>query len=96
VESIATGLLAGIQAARLIQGNRLAAPPADTACGSLVHYISDSASEPFQPANASFGLLSDNAADFKPRVRDKKERHRMQTERALASLDQWIIHYSIR
>ncbi len=95
VESIATGLLAGINAARLIQGQSLSAPPAGTACGSLVHYVSDAASVPFQPANISFGLLSGNAADLKPRIRDKKERHRIQVEQALASLDQWITGFVI-
>jgi len=95
VESIATGLLAGINAARLVLNHSLSAPPAGTACGSLVHYISDIASEPFQPVNASFGLLSGNTTDLRPRISDKKERHRIMVEQALARLDQWIIDYDI-
>ena len=95
VESIATGLLAGINAARLVQGSDPSTPPIGTACGSLVHYVANCASEPFQPANISFGLLSDGAAELKARIRDKKERHRIQVEQALESMDQWITEHSI-
>jgi methylenetetrahydrofolate--tRNA-(uracil-5-)-methyltransferase len=95
VESIATGLIAGINAARLVQGNETSTPPADTACGSLVNYVANAASEPFQPANITFGLLSGTATGLKTRIRDKKERHRIQVEEALTSMDQWIASQSI-
>ncbi len=90
VESIATGLLAGINAGRLAQGGEPLSPPRSTACGSLVHYICNDQLERLQPVNISFGLLSDNASEMKSRVRDKKERHRIQVEKALEDMDRWI------
>jgi len=90
VESIATGLLAGFNAARLAEGQAPLAPPRSTACGSLVHYISSPGLEKFQPVNISFGLLNEGAAGPKPRIRDHKERRRIQAEEALKTMDEWI------
>jgi methylenetetrahydrofolate--tRNA-(uracil-5-)-methyltransferase len=90
VESIATGLLAGIYACRFAQGRELLPPPRSTACGSLVHYISSAELERFQPVNISFGLLNEGSTVTKSRIRDKKERHRIQVEAALKDLDQWF------
>ena len=89
VESIATGLLAGMNAARLVQGRPPAVPPRQTACGSLIHYITGVAREQFQPANVSFGLLPE-APDEIRRIRDRKERHRLQVDEALRIMDAWI------
>jgi methylenetetrahydrofolate--tRNA-(uracil-5-)-methyltransferase len=90
IESIATGLLAGINATRLALGGEPSAPPRETACGSLVHYIASAGVENFQPVNISFGILSETSEEFRKRVRDKKERHRIQVQEALAYMDQWI------
>ncbi len=90
VESIATGLLAGINASRLAQGLDPLSPPRATACGSLVHYIASADTENFQPANINFGLLSESSADLKKRIRNRKERRRFQVEDALKNMDQWI------
>ena len=90
VESFATGLLAGINAARLAQGRAPVFPPRATACGSLVHYICHAPPERFEPANVSFGILSESPAGFRPDIRDKKERHRIQVQEALARMDAWI------
>jgi methylenetetrahydrofolate--tRNA-(uracil-5-)-methyltransferase len=90
VESIATGLLAGIQASRLAQGLETSPPPRSTGCGSLVHYISSDGLEKFQPVNISFGLLSEGAGGSKLHIRDRKERHRIQVEEALKDMDHWI------
>ncbi len=90
IESIATGLLAGINASRLVQGRETLSPPRSTACGSLVHYVSCSDIDKFQPVNISFGLLSEGPAGLKRHIRDRKERHRIQVEEALRDLDQWI------
>jgi methylenetetrahydrofolate--tRNA-(uracil-5-)-methyltransferase len=90
VESIATGLLAGINASRLAQGLDPMPPPRPTACGSLVHYIASADTENFQPANMNFGLLSESSADLKKRIRNRKERRRFQVEEALKNMDQWI------
>ncbi len=85
VESIATGLIAGINAAALAIGGEPAPPPRATALGSLLHYITQAESKNFQPANITFDLLP--ALDA--RVRDRKERHRQQCELALREFDQW-------
>jgi methylenetetrahydrofolate--tRNA-(uracil-5-)-methyltransferase len=89
IESIATGLLAGINASRLAEGNEPAAPPRSTACGSLTHFLAFAEKENFQPANINFGLMSAPAEDLR-RIRDKKERHRVQVQEALQSMDRWI------
>ena len=88
VESIATGLMAGRNAAVLATGGESAAPPRATAFGSLVHYITQAESKNFQPANITFDLLP--ALDRK--VRDRKERHRLQCELALREFEDWLGH----
>jgi methylenetetrahydrofolate--tRNA-(uracil-5-)-methyltransferase len=92
VESIATGLLAGMNAAALATGGEPIPPPRATALGSLVHYISQAESKNFQPANITFDLLPACAA----RVRDRKERHRLQCELALSEFDEWYGKTSCR
>jgi len=88
-ESIATGMLAGVYGAKLAQGELPAAVPRGTALGSLVHYITHAEASDFQPANITFDLLVPVDEEVRRRVRDKKERHRMQCERALAEFDAW-------
>jgi methylenetetrahydrofolate--tRNA-(uracil-5-)-methyltransferase len=90
VESIATGLLSGINASRLCLGLEPLVPPRSTACGSLVHYVANADSENFQPANISFGLLPEVSTEVKTRIRDRKERHRLQVQEALGDIDRWI------
>src|SRR5664279_5594315 len=88
VESIATGLVAGVNAAALATGGDPAPPPRATAFGSLVHYITQAESKSFQPANITFDLLP--ALDRK--VRDRRERHRLQCELALQEFEDWLGH----
>ena len=88
-ESIASGLLAGIYAAALAQGRQPQPVPRVTALGSLTHYITHADAEDFQPANITFDLLPHLDEETRQRVRDKKERHRMACEQALAALDAW-------
>ena len=88
-ESIATGMLAGLYAASLAQGDEPEPVPRTTALGSLVHYITHADVKHFQPANITFDLLEPLEEEVRRKVRDKKERHRMQCERALAALDAW-------
>lgn len=88
-ESIATGMLAGIYAAKLAQGELPKAVPRGTALGSLVHYITQADAKDFQPANITFDLLEPLEEEVRRKVRDKKERHRMQCERALSQFDAW-------
>jgi methylenetetrahydrofolate--tRNA-(uracil-5-)-methyltransferase len=89
VESIATGLLAGMNAARLATGSEPAFPPRTTAAGSLVHYICSAEATGFQPANISFGLLPEPPEELRRRVRDKKERHGIQVAQAIAEIENW-------
>ncbi|HEY2470725.1 MAG TPA: methylenetetrahydrofolate--tRNA-(uracil(54)-C(5))-methyltransferase (FADH(2)-oxidizing) TrmFO [Terracidiphilus sp.] len=88
-ESIATGMLAAVYAAKLAQGELPAAVPRGTALGSLVHYITHAYAKDFQPANITFDLLEPLEEEVRRKIRDKKERHRMQCERALAQFDAW-------
>ena len=88
-ESIATGLLAGIYAAALARGEKPTPTPRATALGSLVHYITHADAKDFQPANITFDLLEPLKEELRNKVRDKKERHRLQCERALAAFDAW-------
>jgi methylenetetrahydrofolate--tRNA-(uracil-5-)-methyltransferase len=95
VESIATGLLAGWNAARLAMGAEPVEAPHSTACGSLLRYIAYAEPDRFQPANISFGLLPEASPELKKRVRDRKERHRIQIQLALADLGDWIAKQGI-
>ena len=85
VESIATGLMAGMNAAALATGDTVIPPPRATAFGSLIHYITNAENKSFQPANITFDLLP----ALEIRVRDRKERHRQQCELAVRQFDQW-------
>ena len=86
VESIATGLMAGMQACALMTGGELVAAPRATAFGSLTHYITHANPKNFQPANITFDLLP----ALEKKIRDRKERHRMQCELALSEFDSWL------
>ncbi len=89
-ESIATGLLAGIHAASLAHGQMPAPAPRSCALGSLVHYITHADAKNFQPANMTFDLLEPLEEELRKKIRDKKERHRLQCERALGAFDAWL------
>jgi methylenetetrahydrofolate--tRNA-(uracil-5-)-methyltransferase len=88
-ESIAMGMLAGINVARISQGLSAIPPPRETALGSLVHYICHAEAKNFQPANITFDLLPQLDEATRRRVRDKKLRHKMVCEKALESLASW-------
>jgi len=88
IESIATGLLAGLNAARLACGQTPLTPPPSTACGSLTRYIA-AEQKNFQPANITFGLLAETPAEVTA-IRDKKARHNLQTQMALEKMESWI------
>lgn len=86
VESIATGLMAGRHASALTSGGDPVPPPRATAFGSLTHYITHADPRNFQPANITFDLLP----ALGKKIRDRKERHRMQCEGALKEFDTWL------
>ncbi len=85
VESIATGLLAGLFASALVREASPVAPPRASAFGSLVHYVTRAEAKNFQPANITFDLLP----ALETRVRDRKQRHQLQCEQALRAFDSW-------
>jgi methylenetetrahydrofolate--tRNA-(uracil-5-)-methyltransferase len=86
VESIATGLMAGLHAAVLAAGGEAVPPPRASAFGSLTHYVTHADAKNFQPANITFDLLP----ALEKKIRDRKERHRLQCELALAQFDAWM------
>jgi methylenetetrahydrofolate--tRNA-(uracil-5-)-methyltransferase len=88
-ESIATGLLAGLYAASLAYGDEPTPVPRATALGSLVHYITHADPKDFQPANMTFDLLEPLEEELRKKIRDKKERHRLQCESSLEAFDTW-------
>lgn len=82
VESAASGLYAGINAARLALGQETKILPQTTMMGAMAHYITHASPDNFQPINANFGIMPPLAK----RIRDKKERKLKISERALADL----------
>jgi len=86
VESIATGMLAGIHVATLVSGEAPVPPPRATALGSLVNYIANAYPKKFQPANITFDLLP----PLEKKIRDRQQRHKMQCELALHELQGWL------
>ena len=87
VESAASGLVAGINAARLFKGEEEIIFPQTTAIGALPYYITHTDSKHFQPMNVTFGIVKELEG---PRIRDKKERYTKVAERALEDLSQII------
>ena len=91
VESTAMGLLAGINAARLLRGLKPVVPPPETAHGALIRYLMEADPRHFQPMNINWGLFP--PLDLLPRERKrlpKRERYRLMAERALARLSGWL------
>ena len=86
VESMATGLMAGMHAATLAGGTEPQAPPRASAFGSLVNYVTHADAKNFQPANITFDLLP----ALPMRVRDRQQRHQQQCEVALKAFDCWL------
>jgi len=82
-ESAATGMLAGINLARLLAGEPPLVPPATTMLGALYRYLQAADPDHFQPMNANFGLLEPLEAP----VRDKARKRELLVERALAEMD---------
>lgn len=91
VESAATGLLAGLNAARLASGQPLLVPPRTTSLGSLLGYVTDRVRRDFQPMNANYGLFP--AIEVRARGR---ERRRALAARALREGDQWLAECGLR
>ena len=90
VESIATGLMAGMHAVAIAQGEAPLPLPRETALGSLCHYISRADPADYQPANITFDLLPQlDEATRQQLRRDKHARHALVCSRALEALDEY-------
>ncbi len=90
VESVATGWLAGLNAARLARGRELVEAPPKSATGALARYVSRAETENYQPVNITFALLEPLPEEDRRRVRRKRERHELQVRRALEEWDNWL------
>jgi len=88
-ESIAAGLVAGVHAAAVANGEQPIPAPRLSALGSLIYYICNAEANHFQPANITFDLLPALDGETRRRIRDKRERHRLQCERALDAFESW-------
>ena len=81
-ESLGTGLLAGLNLARMLDGAAPVVPPPETMLGALLHYVHTADPARFQPMNANFGLLP----PLPERIRDKRARQTRLADRALAAM----------
>jgi methylenetetrahydrofolate--tRNA-(uracil-5-)-methyltransferase len=90
-ESSATGLLAGINLARILQGEAPLVPPPTTMLGALYRYLRDTDPARFQPMNANFGLLE----PLDPPVRDRAAKQQRLAERALADIDRFAAQLAV-
>lgn len=85
-ESLGTGLLAGINLARMLSGAGPLVPPPETMLGALLRYVHQADPKHFQPMNANFGLLP----DLPERVNDKDRKRERLAERALAAMRAFV------
>ncbi|MFI5206909.1 MAG: methylenetetrahydrofolate--tRNA-(uracil(54)-C(5))-methyltransferase (FADH(2)-oxidizing) TrmFO [Gemmatimonadales bacterium] len=85
-ESLGTGLLAGLNLARILKGTAPRVPPAETMLGALVSYVHGADPAAFQPMNANFGLLPPPPQAPK----DKAKKKQMLAERALAAMTAFV------
>jgi methylenetetrahydrofolate--tRNA-(uracil-5-)-methyltransferase len=79
-------LLAGINLARILSGDEPVIPPPTTMIGALYRYMSEADPKHFQPMNANFGLLD----ELPEKIRDKKRKRELFSERALGDMQAWI------
>ncbi|MEF7656061.1 FADH(2)-oxidizing methylenetetrahydrofolate--tRNA-(uracil(54)-C(5))-methyltransferase TrmFO [Bacillus thuringiensis] len=86
VESAASGLLAGINAARLVKGEEPVVLPPVTAMGSMANYITATNAKNFQPMNANFGLF----APLEKKIKKKAERNEAYATRALETIQNFV------
>jgi methylenetetrahydrofolate--tRNA-(uracil-5-)-methyltransferase len=97
VESAASGLLAGRNAAALVSGELISVPPRTTAIGALAYYVSHAAPRNYQPTNIAFGIIPPLVPEAGRRVpRKKADRKVALSERALADLEAWMQAESFR
>lgn len=86
VESAASGLVAGVNAAKLIKGQTPVSFPEETAIGSMAHYITATNAKSFQPMNANFGIFP----PLPQKIKNKQERYEKHADRALGSIQNFV------
>ena len=96
VESVASGWLAGTNAARLARTQDLIEAPATSAMGALARYVSQADTKNFQPVNITFALLPTLPEPEQRRLRKKRERRERQIEIGLKEWDEWLQQNFIR
>jgi methylenetetrahydrofolate--tRNA-(uracil-5-)-methyltransferase len=90
VESVATGWLAGRNAARVARGEAPLEAPPRAAVGALARYVSGADTKNYQPVNITFALLVPLAEEERRRFKKKRDRHARQVELALEEWDRWL------
>ncbi|MGN1347996.1 MAG: methylenetetrahydrofolate--tRNA-(uracil(54)-C(5))-methyltransferase (FADH(2)-oxidizing) TrmFO, partial [Acutalibacteraceae bacterium] len=92
MESASSGILAGLNAARRLRGEKTVTLPKTTMMGALSAYISDRSVKNFQPMGANFGVLP----PLENKIRDKKERYAALSKRGLSDLEAYFIENSVQ
>lgn len=91
-ESLGSGLLCGINLARMMDGKEPRVPPPETMLGALLRYVHTADPTHFQPMNANFGLLP----PLQERVRDRRARKQRLADRALAAMEAFVRDTAVR
>lgn len=91
VGNAGTGLLAGLNVARLMSGVEPVVLPLETMLGALAHYVTHAEPDGFQPMKANFGILP----PLDPPVRNKRQRYQAYAERALEALEGFVESYAV-
>jgi methylenetetrahydrofolate--tRNA-(uracil-5-)-methyltransferase len=92
--NVATGLLAGWNAARILQGQSPIELPRTTMLGSLCHYITHAAPNDFQPMKANFGILPTLEETGEKPVRQKRQRYQAYAARSQRDLDAFLVGWN--
>ena len=90
IESVGTGWLAGLNAARILRNEEMLIAPPSSAIGALCRYVSNVETKNFQPVNITFGLLEPLPVELRKKHRNKRERHNIQVELALIDWNKWL------
>lgn len=86
MESASSGIMAGINMVRMLQGKETLVLPETSMMGALMRYISDESVKNFQPMGANFGVLP----PIEPKIRDKQERYAALSNRGLNDLKEYL------
>ncbi|MBA3631509.1 MAG: methylenetetrahydrofolate--tRNA-(uracil(54)-C(5))-methyltransferase (FADH(2)-oxidizing) TrmFO [Acidobacteria bacterium] len=91
IESVGTGWLTGLNAARIVKNQNLINAPTTSAIGALCRYVTNAETKNFQPINITFGLLEQLPPELRKKYRNKRERHQIQVELALQDWNAWLV-----